>query len=334
MNELDRIAEESGLPKIQSQALLETFLEFFGVAAEWEEKAKKIKVTDESQTEMMLLAREGRKEMQQLRLKLDRTHKEQKKIPLLYGRAVDGMRNVLRFPITQLEEYLQKQEDFVIIKKKAEAKARQEEAERLLQEKEAAEEKAIQEEVEKERREKEKELKEANEKAAIAQKERDEAVAKQKLIDDAAREEREKHQRKIEENQRLAFENEERIRVENEKVLAAEQEKREAEDKEREEKAEKRRTLGQNRQNMLFEINVNLPFESCADMVDEEWNAFYEKRKEEFRIEQDEIERERRRLALEKERAEKESEEEFVQPALRGVKTKCPSCGHIFEPRF
>lgn len=224
MNELAKIAEESGLPQTKSQALLEIFQEFFGVAAEWEEKAKSIKVTDETQTGLMKQAREGRKFLQNARIKLEETRKDQKKFALLEGKAIDGMANVLKASIVPVETYLKEQEDFVVNKAKAEAIARQQQAERLLQEKEKEEERVLQQQIEADRAAKEKELAEAKERELIAQKERDEAVAKQKLIDEDARKEREAHKKEIEDKQRLAFENEERIRVEYEKEVAVERE--------------------------------------------------------------------------------------------------------------
>lgn len=328
MNKLAKIAQESGLPTTQSELLLGIFQEFLGVTAKWEEKAKDIKVTSETQTDMMLLAREGRKEMQQLRLKLDRAHKEQKKIPLLYGRAVDGMKNVLKLPIVELENYLQIQEDFVIIRERKAATARQEQAMRDLEAKEAEEERLLQEQIEKERLEKEKELKEAKEKADIAQKERDEAVAKQKLIDDAAREEREKHQKEIEQKQRENFEREEKIRVENEKKIAAEKEKE-----------EKRRVVGQNRQNQLFEIGVNVEFDRCVDMSDEAWAKLLNDETEIYKSE-------KRRTALETEKrmeSDRKLKEQLEKNRIEQAKilkakqekasqVKCPKCSHVFIP--
>ncbi len=347
MNELMKIAKESGLPQTQSQALLDTFQEFFGMTAEWEEKAKSIKVTDESQTEMMILAREGRKEMQQLRLKLDRVHKEQKKIPLLYGRAVDGMRNVLKLPIAQLEDYLDKQENFAVNKRRAELKAREEEGARLLAEKEAKEEKALQKKIEDERLENIRLKDEAVEKARLAQIETNKAVAEQKKVDDAAKDEREKHQFETEQKQRLAFEREEKLREENEKKLAAEREKQDAEKKE----LEKKRIIGQNRQDLLFKVDSRLDFKNCANMTDQTFDKFYQEAQDDYQSEQNRIlkqkqteDREKKEaaekareanqklIALEKEKEKIEKEGWQEKSTTPAQTVKCPSCGKEFLP--
>lgn len=346
MNELTKIAEESGLPQTKSQALLEIFQEYFGIAAEWEEQAKSIKVTDESQIELMLKAREGRKFLQEARIKLEKTRVAQKQFALLEGRAIDGMANVLKASIVPVESYLKEQEDFVINKRKAEAQARQEQAMRDLEAKEAAEEKALQEKVEAERLENIRLKEEAEKKAAIAQKERDEAVAKQKLIDDTARKEREAHQREIEEKQRLAFEREEKIRVENEKQLAA----KEAESKEREEKAEKRRVLGQNRQSVLFKIDVKMDFDMLANMSDVDWVNLLDEKTEEYKIAQEKTllekqraEKEEKRLAEERMESDRKLTEQLEKNRIEQAKilkakqekasqVKCPKCNHVFVP--
>lgn len=321
MNELTKIAEESGLPEIKTKVLLEIFQEFFGMAAEWEEKAKTIKVTDESQTEMMELAQVGRKEMRDARINLEKTRVAQKKFALLEGRAVDGMANVLKFPIVKLEDYLGEQADFVVNKRKTEIKAREEKAMKLLAEQEAAEEKAFQEELE-EKRLKDIKLREFAEKEAEkAKKERDEAVAKQKKIDDARIAERERHQRETEEKQRLSFEREENLRKENERKLAAEREERDAEKKKAEEKAKARQEIGNQRQRALFDISMTADFDRCADMSDVGWKSFYREKMDEYNSEQ-------HRILLEKERAEKDKKDRAEG------RIQCPSCGHVFKPEL
>ena len=319
MNELAKIAEESGLPQTKSQALLEIFQEYFGIAAEWEEQAKSIKVTDESQTELMLKAREGRKFLQDARINLEKTRVAQKKFALLEGKAIDGMANVLKASIAPVEAYLKEQEDFVVNKKKAEVLARQEEAEKLLKEKEAAADKALEDQIKKERLENIRLKEEADKKTAIAEKERDEAVAKQKLIDDAAREEREKHQKEIEEKQRLSFEREEKIRVENEKIIAEERKQREAENERRNKEVKLRSDAGKARQRALFEIGMTVDFDRCADMADEAWKIFYSEKMAEYNSDQ---------IFLEKQRAEKDAKDQAEG------KIQCPSCGHVFNPEL
>ncbi len=377
MNELAKIAEESGLPQTKSQALLEIFQEYFGIAAEWEEQAKSIKVTDESQTELMLKAREGRKFLQEARINLEKTRVAQKQFALLEGRAIDGMANVLKASIVPVEQYLKEQEDFVVNKKKAEALARQEQAMKDLEAKEAAEEKKLQDEIEKERLEKEKELKEAKEKQRLADIERDKAIADQLKIEESARIAREAHQREIEQKQRENFEREEKIRVENEKAVAAEKAARELENERRNKKIELKNKAGKARQELLAKIDIHFDFQTCADMIESVWGEFYEGKKKEYDSKQNKIfveklrtEREEKekkekveaelkalkeqaekdkQILLEKERAEKavgkvkeEHEsgppagkvEEFIQPALKGVNTKCPECGHVFNPKL
>ena len=351
MNELAKTIDEAKafaleLPSTDCQLLLEAFKEYFGMAAEWQEKAKKIKVTDESQIDMMLLAREGRKAMQQARLDLERTRVDQKKFALSKGKAVDGMANVLKHPIIQLESYLREQEDFVVNKAKAEALAKRIRADELLAEQELVEEKALQDKIESDRLDGIKRRKIAEEEARVAQIEKDKAIEKAEKIEKQRRLEREAHQKEIEQKQRENFEKAEKLRLENEKKIAAKQ----AEIEEREKKAEKRRLVGESRQNKLFKYGVNLDFARCSDMADEAWEFFYAEKVDEYNIRQE-------KALLEKQRAEKEEKDRIeermeserklkeeleksrVEQAKilkaqkeKAAQVKCPKCSHVFVP--
>ena len=304
MNELAKIAKESGLPQTKSQALLEIFQEYFGIAAEWEEKANALTVVNESQTDLMLKAREGRKFLQEARIKLEKTRVSLKKFALLEGKAIDGMANVLKASIIPVEQYLADQENFVVNKKKAEAKARQEQAMRDLEAKEAAEEKAEIEKLEKERLENirlKKKAEEGERKAKVA---RDKAIATQKKMEEIHQEEKEKHQKEIEKKQRENFEKEKKIRVENEKKLAAVHKERDRVAKEaeaeQEEKAEARRRIGQNRLNLLYQVDAKADFNALADMSNLTWTALLLEKTSAFKVAKE-------KARLEKERVEKDA---------------------------
>lgn len=155
-NQLQAIVRESDLAPAKAKVLLENFQNYFEVASEWESKAKAIVVTSPLQKEDMALAREGRLELKEKRLAVERVRKVLKEQSLREGKAIDGIANVLKALIVPIEDYLEKQERFVEIQeeKKLEAKRleierRMAEEERLAQEKAAAEQERLRQENEK-----------------------------------------------------------------------------------------------------------------------------------------------------------------------------------------
>ena len=59
-NKLEIIVKESNLEKSKADFILEKFQDYFRIAADWENKAKTITVTNETQKVEMELARTGR----------------------------------------------------------------------------------------------------------------------------------------------------------------------------------------------------------------------------------------------------------------------------------
>lgn len=130
-NPLTVAVANSGLEPKSAQDIKLAFAPIFDQAEEWRIKALAIKVTDASQTATMKLAREARLALKELRVKGDHAHKELKADTLLRGKAIDGIRNIVKFLIEPVEAYLQEQEQFIERqeqKRRAELKAEREEA--------------------------------------------------------------------------------------------------------------------------------------------------------------------------------------------------------------
>lgn len=221
-NELIELVENSDLEPNKADVLKKKFNDFFDIAGEWESRAKSIVVTDESQTAVMKMAREGRLFLRSKRIEVENTRKQLKEQALREGKAIDGIANVLKALIVPIEEYLDAQEHFVENKRKAEEEARRIEAEKALREKEErearereaariAEEKRVREENERLRRE-------AAAREAEIERERKEAQAKadaeRRAAEEAIRAEREKAAREAEEIRRQADEKAEQERRE------------------------------------------------------------------------------------------------------------------------
>jgi hypothetical protein len=105
----------NGLEEQTKQTIIARFATFLERANEWEERAKAIKVTDISQIEEMAQAREGRLILKNIRVEADRTRKELKEDSLSYGRAVQGVYNLIENVISPIEDYLLEQEKFADI---------------------------------------------------------------------------------------------------------------------------------------------------------------------------------------------------------------------------
>lgn len=197
-NQLALIVEQSGLEKSKAQVMLDTFQDYFKIAAEWEVKAKAIVVTDASQTGDMAMAQQGRLFLRDKRITIEKTRKDLKEQSLREGKAIDGIANVLKALIVPIEEHLAKQENFVKLKAEAEVaeKAEQErvEAERKEEADRIAREEAERKERERIQAENEKLRQEAEvrEKKAVAERAKHEA--EQKAADDKLQEERERAQ--------------------------------------------------------------------------------------------------------------------------------------------
>lgn len=129
-NELIRVVEESGLESQTSSYLKEKFLPFFEQAQKWKQQAETLVVTDVSQQKEMMLAREARLALRDIRIQADKTRKALKEDSLRYGKAVQGVYNVIEYLVVPIEKYLEEQEKFEEIqeqKRKAALKAKRDE---------------------------------------------------------------------------------------------------------------------------------------------------------------------------------------------------------------
>ena len=112
-NQLATIVNESGLDKSKADVLLQHFQDYFALASEWEQKAKVLVVTDESQVAEMKMAREGRLFLKGKRVAMEKTRKALKEQSLREGKAIDGIANVIKALIIPIEQHLDEQEHFV-----------------------------------------------------------------------------------------------------------------------------------------------------------------------------------------------------------------------------
>lgn len=236
-NKLAVIVEESNLAKPKAKILLDNFSGYFDMAAEWEAKARTIKVTDESQVADMKIARTGRLFLKGKRLDIERTRKQLKEQALREGKAIDGIANILKGLIIPIEEYLEEQEKFVELKREREAEIKRLEAEKKAERERKKKEAEARKEQERIRKENERLKKEAEERERILEEERKKREqARQK----AERERQAKlaAQRKVqEEKERKERETQARKQAEEERKIA---EKRAEEERKRREEAERR----------------------------------------------------------------------------------------------
>lgn len=106
------IVQNSGLDKQKQDYLLEKFSDATLLAEQWAAKAKEIVVTDESQTDLMKSAREGRLLLKDKRVEIEKTRKQLKEASLAEGRAIDTIAKTLTALIEPTEKYLDEQEKF------------------------------------------------------------------------------------------------------------------------------------------------------------------------------------------------------------------------------
>jgi hypothetical protein len=110
---LVKVVQEAGLAESTGKSLLNSFVPFIEQLEQWKEKAKNLVVTAEDQKEEMQQARDARIALKGLRVAADKKRKELKEDSLRYGRAVQGVYNVIEYEIKPIEEHLEKQEKFV-----------------------------------------------------------------------------------------------------------------------------------------------------------------------------------------------------------------------------
>lgn len=111
-SQLASVVRETAVDGEIQQMLLARFVPFLEQAAEWKEKAESLVVTDISQTREMKMAREARLALREIRLAADKARKELKEDSLRYGKAVQGVYNVIEAAISPIEKHLEEQEKF------------------------------------------------------------------------------------------------------------------------------------------------------------------------------------------------------------------------------
>ena len=110
------VIESAGLEQDTTKTLRDKFLPFWEQAEQWKKKAEGLVVTDESQTSEMKMARVARLALRQVRIDADKTRKALKEDSIRYGRAVQGVYNVIEYMIKPIEDHLLQQEQFVEIR--------------------------------------------------------------------------------------------------------------------------------------------------------------------------------------------------------------------------
>ena len=111
-NEIALVAQNAGLAPTGVENLLKRFAAYFNEAKKLSEGAREIIVTDESQTDLMLKARETRLSLKSLRSHVEQVRVELKEQSLREGRAIDGVSNLIKALIVPVEEHLEKQEKY------------------------------------------------------------------------------------------------------------------------------------------------------------------------------------------------------------------------------
>ena len=102
----------SDLDAHAAEQLRDSFNALFDKASGWINRAKEIRVTSSDQVREMKLARESRLALKDIRVEAEKTRKGLKEDSLRWGRAIDGMNNVLIALIKPTETYLLEQETF------------------------------------------------------------------------------------------------------------------------------------------------------------------------------------------------------------------------------
>ena len=124
--ELNKIIDNSLIEKSKSDYIKEKFESFTEIALEWNKKANEIVVTDETQTDLIALAKEGRLILKSKRIEIEKTRKLLKEQSLNEGRLIDSVAKHLMSIVEPAEKHLELQERFIEIqdqKRKAELKA-------------------------------------------------------------------------------------------------------------------------------------------------------------------------------------------------------------------
>ena len=110
--EAERIATETGIVPAAKHELEVSFGGLFAQAQQLITEAEQIDVTDASQVREMKRAREVRLGLRGVRIDGDKIHKALKEDSLRRGRAIDGMRNVVKYMVEPVENRMMDMEKF------------------------------------------------------------------------------------------------------------------------------------------------------------------------------------------------------------------------------
>lgn len=132
MGVITEAIEKAKVEKETAISLTTRFEPFEQQANEWKEKAFSLVVTDVNQSDLMATARESRLAIRQVRLSVDKLHKELKEDSLKKGQVLDLIKRTLLGMIEPIETHLEKQENFKEIKEAEEITARYNERHALL----------------------------------------------------------------------------------------------------------------------------------------------------------------------------------------------------------
>jgi len=113
LKELSVVVEQAGLQPSKIDSLMMAFSQKYQEARTISDESKDIVVTDESQTDLMLKAREARLKLKSIRVEVEHIRTELKEQSLREGRAIDGLANVIKALIVPVEENLEKQEKYI-----------------------------------------------------------------------------------------------------------------------------------------------------------------------------------------------------------------------------
>lgn len=232
-NKLEVIVTESGLEPTKAGVILSKFKDYFDLAAEWERKSKTIVVTNENQLTDMQMARTARLFLREKRIAIENARKELKEQALREGKAIDGIANVLKALIVPIEEYLEKQEKFVELRKAEKEEIIRIEVEKKMEEERISKERAEAEERERIKSENDRLKKEAEAKELALQQERKKVEAEKLEAERQAKAEQDRLKKEAEEKlsqeKRIADakikEEQEKSRIEREKIEKENQEK-------------------------------------------------------------------------------------------------------------
>lgn len=117
------VVGQTGAKESTKKLLVQHFGETLIQLQEWQEKAKAINVTDESEVQLMKAAKEARLILKKMRTTADAKRKELKEEALIYNKAIQEVYNIIRDAITPIETHLKEQEDFITLERQREAEA-------------------------------------------------------------------------------------------------------------------------------------------------------------------------------------------------------------------